>query len=115
LLLISPTTADTVSAAATTFVTSASVHAAVPAAATVLAVATIAVATTGGDAGGFTGVVHAIAQLVPSVAVAHPIRHCPHGGLLLISPTTADIFAAESAAAPTLITSATVHAAAAGP
>ncbi|MFN9959920.1 MAG: hypothetical protein ACK55I_43105, partial [bacterium] len=44
---------------------------------------------------------HAIAQLVASFALAHPIRHCPHGGLLLISPTTADVL---SAAVPTFVT-----------
>jgi hypothetical protein len=51
-------------------------------------------------------VAHAIAQLVESVAVAHPIRHCPHGGLLPISAITADVL---SAAVPTFVTSAIVH------
>jgi hypothetical protein len=51
---------------------------------------------------------HAIAQLVASFALAHPIRHCPHGGLLPISPSTTDVL---SAAAPTFVTSTIVHAA----
>jgi predicted RNA-binding Zn ribbon-like protein len=97
LLLISPTTADDLSAAVPTFVTSAIVHDAAGNAGF-----GTAVAAAGGDA----AEAHAIAQLVASAALAHPIRHCPHGGLLLISPTTADDL---SAAVPTFVTSAIVH------
>lgn len=53
--------------------------------------------------------VHANAHAVPSAAFAQPIRHCPHGALVVIIPITA---AALSAAAARLVTSVIVHAAA---
>jgi hypothetical protein len=112
LLPISAITADVLSAAVPTFVTSAIVHAADGTAAFGTAVAALAVGAvviTGTGVFAMLLVAQAIAQLVESFALAHAIRHCPHGGLLPISATTADVL---SAAVPTFVTSAIVHAAA---
>ena len=109
LLPMSPITADVLSAAVPTFVTSAIVHAAAAGGGAVAFGAAVAGGGAGVGAGGAPPLAHAIAQLVESFAVAHPIRHCPQGGLLPMSPITADVL---SAADPTFITSAIVHAAA---
>jgi hypothetical protein len=52
---------------------------------------------------------HAIAQLAGSAAVAHAVKHCPHGALVPISAITADVISAAVPAEVTPITSAIVH------
>ena len=89
LLPISAITADVMSAAVPTFVTSAIVHAGAGTGAFGAAVV--------GDGAAVVGVAvaHAIAQLVESFAVAHPIRHFPHAGELPIRAITADVLSSE--------------------
>ena len=111
-----PMTADVTSLAEMTDVSCSGVHGAGRASAGTSAAVSAGAAVVAASSGGEVGVkdegsllAQAIAQLVESFALAHAIRHCPHGGLLPISATTADVL---SAAVPTFVTSAIVHAAA---